>query len=468
MTSAAFSIDGTSVPQATGLPVTTTYGATVALAVTSVVGAVSIAWSIVGVSAPTVATPTITPAGTPLGATASFTVCADPGTGSGVCYGVRCRITDGAGQVFDSYGLVGVAATVGFIPFVAGESGTWAHPTMGWTPRMNALITALAGVVGPQGATGSAGPTGPAGSSGAQGPQGDPGYAATVTIDSLPALYSGSSATVAITATNDTVWQAGLHGDYLESGVGTGASQNVVFTPSASQVGAGNFTLLGEGNGDYESAYVYHRGVLAILGSAKNERSTDTGADLTFAYTCHAGTSRKLIVFVSGRSAATPTIGGVTYNGNAMTEITSRASASGLLKQWAFYLDDADMPASGAANVVVDVTDTSLALYAGVVELDEATQGAVDAFASAASASVSVTTVTGNSYVVSHVCDADTATSIGPASGQTELQEMNGTDALEGAFGWEAIASPGSEAANWTAGATQPTSIALAIAPGWV
>jgi hypothetical protein len=467
MTSAAFSIDGTSVPQATGLPVTTTYGATVALAITSVVGAVSVDWSIVGVSAPTVATPTITRAGTPLGATATFTACADPGDGGGVCYGVRCRVTDGAGQVFDSYGLVGVAATVGFIPFVAGESGTWAHATMGWTPRMNALITALAGVVGPQGATGSTGPTGPAGSSGAQGPQGDPGYAATVTIDSVPALYSGSSATVAITVTHDTVWQMGLHGYYLDSGVGTGATQNVVFTPSASHVGSGNITLLGEGNGDYESAYVYTRGTLAVLGSGQGTRSTDTGEDYTVSYTCHAGTSRKLIVFVSAKTASgAPTIGGVTYGGEAMTLIDNQASddTNGML--WAYYIDDADMPASGAANIVVDVTNTHTATWLIAVELDGAGQGACDATAKAASEENNITTVTTNGYIVSGYAELNLSAI--SSEDLTEVQEVEG-DICGGAAGWALVASPGLTSCDWIAGGgTHPMTIAVAIAPAWV
>jgi hypothetical protein len=465
MTSAAFSIDGTSVPQVTGLPVTTTYGATVALAITSVVGAVSIDWSIVGVSAPTVATPTITRAGTPLGATATFTVCSDPGTGSGVCYGVRCRVTDGAGQVFDHYGLVGVAATVGFIPFVAGESGTWAHATMGWTPRMNALITALAGVVGPQGATGSTGPTGPAGSSGAQGPQGDPGYAATVTIDSVPALYSGSSATVAITVTNDTVWQMGLHGVYITSGVGTGASQNVVLTPSATHVGSGNITLLGEGNGDYESAYVYCRRAPTVLGSQASARSTNTGDDYTVSYTCHAGTSRKLIVHV-GADGTTPSIGGVTYGGAAMTLIGTQASGSTDGRSWAYYIDDEDMPASGAADIVVDVTNTHTSTTVIVLELDTAWPGTPPTIETGqAPGSGSITTSIASSMIIGTLTVGDTGT-MSPSTGQTATSQANG-DTCRSIIGYEVIASTGAEAMSWGGSLNDPSYVMFEIAPGW-
>jgi hypothetical protein len=289
---------------------------------------------------------------------------------------------------------------------------------------------------------------------------------ATVTIDSVPALYSGSSATVAITVTNDTVWQMGLHGVYITSGVGTGASQNVVFTPSASHVGSGNLTLLGEGNGDYESAYVYHRGVLAVLGSGQGTRSTDTGDDYTVSYTCHAGTSRKLIVFVCARATGAPTIGGVTYAGEAMTLVDSQAAASGTAALWAYYLDEASMPASGAANVVVDVTNTHLATWIVAVELDGALQGAPDAAAKAADNTVGLTTETTNSYIVSCVANM-TTDGISPGEGGTELQEVHG-DGIWGAAGWELIASPGAETAAWGATPTNPMLHAMAIAPGWV
>lgn len=139
MTSSAFSINSTSVPQSTGLAVSTTYGATATLTLDSTVGASTISWSIVGVSGPAIATPTITPSGTPLGSTATFTIGSDQSDGLGVAYGVRCRVTDSARTVYDAYGIVGVPNNAGDVPFVAGEAYNWRHPTQGWCPQVNII-----------------------------------------------------------------------------------------------------------------------------------------------------------------------------------------------------------------------------------------------------------------------------------------------------------------------------------------
>jgi hypothetical protein len=143
MASASFSIDGTSVPQTTGVAVSTSYDATVALTLDSVTGAAAISWSVVGVSGPEIATPTITAAGTPLGASASFTVGSDQSDGLGVAYGVRCRVTDGTGQVVEAFGIVGVENDAGDVPFIAGEGLSWRHPTMGWCPQLNAILARI-------------------------------------------------------------------------------------------------------------------------------------------------------------------------------------------------------------------------------------------------------------------------------------------------------------------------------------
>lgn len=145
MASAAFTIDSTAVPQSSGEAVATSYGATVSLALSSVVGANSIRWTIVGTSAPDVATPTITPAGVPLGATATFTVGADAGYGDGVAYAVRCQVRDGGGGMVESFGIVGVRNSAGVVPAVAGEEGSWRHETHGWTDLLNQALKGSGG-----------------------------------------------------------------------------------------------------------------------------------------------------------------------------------------------------------------------------------------------------------------------------------------------------------------------------------
>jgi hypothetical protein len=242
MTSAAFTINGTAVPQSTGLAVQTTYATAVQLALASVRGAVSIDWSIAGVSGTGFAAPTITAAGSPPGATASFTTGADPGNGSGVGYGVRCAVTDARGSVYEAHGVVGVPSTIGRVPLVPGEGASWRHPTMGWVPEYNASLVAVAAY--------TTGPTGATGSTGATGPTGPAGGATSTQIVSASASYTvGTSTSVTILTDVGRVWYAGLNGSVIGTGIGTGSNQTVTFTPAATQTGSGFLVLLGEGAG---------------------------------------------------------------------------------------------------------------------------------------------------------------------------------------------------------------------------
>lgn len=124
--SAAFTIAGTAVPG----EVAVAFGASVALAITSTSDVLSVEWAIVGLSANLTTAPTITDAGTPSGATASFTADADQGDGQGVGYAIRCTVSDGKNTA-TSYGVVGVPASYGRVPPVANERLA-RHATHGW------------------------------------------------------------------------------------------------------------------------------------------------------------------------------------------------------------------------------------------------------------------------------------------------------------------------------------------------
>ena len=134
MPSASFTINGTAIT--TGL-VQTTGGATVTLALANSSGVQSIEWSCVGTHASTVtpASIVITPAGSPSGATATFTMTA----GTYSCLLIKCLIRDVYNVATVAYGLVGVPNSEGFVPFAAGES-TERHPTMGWTEALNNAV----------------------------------------------------------------------------------------------------------------------------------------------------------------------------------------------------------------------------------------------------------------------------------------------------------------------------------------
>jgi hypothetical protein len=121
MASAAFTINGGSSPQSVAA------SSTVSLALTSVTGVRLIEWSIIGWSDSTQSAPTITPAGTPSGATATFPIGTESSAGLGFSVVVQCRINGGvddAGQVVSSYtqtGIVGILNANGFLPFAVGE-----------------------------------------------------------------------------------------------------------------------------------------------------------------------------------------------------------------------------------------------------------------------------------------------------------------------------------------------------------
>jgi hypothetical protein len=121
---------------------TTTYGGTVNLAAQSLTGAHTIAWSISGSSHSGFVDPTITPAGAPTGATASFTFPADPGGGEGRSCIVRLTLTDQRGVTSTTSHVVGVANTRGYVPISTGEVSERSQ-THGWVDPINSLLAGI-------------------------------------------------------------------------------------------------------------------------------------------------------------------------------------------------------------------------------------------------------------------------------------------------------------------------------------
>jgi hypothetical protein len=120
MASANFLVNGSATPPEMAVSASST----VTLALTSTSGVRTVVWSIVGNSSPLLVNPTITPAGSPLGATATFPMPA----GTGQAYLVQCKVnggTDDEGIVqsdLTKRAIIGVVNTVGFVPFCAGET----------------------------------------------------------------------------------------------------------------------------------------------------------------------------------------------------------------------------------------------------------------------------------------------------------------------------------------------------------
>lgn len=136
--SAEFSVEGDSSVTAHEV----NYGDTVDLALVSDNGVNVVSWSIQGTSHESFTAPTITPAGSPSGKTASFAMPADPGGGEGRSVLVKCTVTDSALNQAVAYRVVGVANDAGTIPIAAGEENHRSS-THGWIGPVNA---ALAGV----------------------------------------------------------------------------------------------------------------------------------------------------------------------------------------------------------------------------------------------------------------------------------------------------------------------------------
>lgn len=116
-------------------------GSVVTLAVQSLTGINGIVWSVVGNDKATRVNPTITPAGSPPGATATFNMPGDAGDGLGQGYAIQCVASDGASPANTSttVEIVGIANMAGFVPFTAGEDLA-RDSTYGWGLSVNRLL----------------------------------------------------------------------------------------------------------------------------------------------------------------------------------------------------------------------------------------------------------------------------------------------------------------------------------------
>lgn len=128
--SASFTIDTLATPPI----VTVAASATIDVELVSVTGVDTIAWSIVGKHSFAASTPTITPAGSPLGSRASFPTPA----GSGQCYRIKCVVNAGRADEDTKYGICGVPNDGGRIPYALGEE-LERHSTYGYTEALNAV-----------------------------------------------------------------------------------------------------------------------------------------------------------------------------------------------------------------------------------------------------------------------------------------------------------------------------------------
>lgn len=146
--SANFTANGASVPPELAVAASSL----VTLALLSVSGVNTITWTILGNHAEAAANPTITSAGTPLGATATFTM----PSGVGQAYLIQGQINGGVDSEgteqtgYTKTAIVGVLNAAGVVPFAFGETFE-RSATHGTTEALNTLVAQTAGVDGQPG-----------------------------------------------------------------------------------------------------------------------------------------------------------------------------------------------------------------------------------------------------------------------------------------------------------------------------
>ncbi len=146
MPSPNFTINGSACPPEKAVA----YGAALTFALTSTSGVNTVSWSIAGTDAPSTVAPGLTLAGSPLGASVTATMVSDPGTGRGASLLVQCVVNggrDSAGQLdplLTKTALVGVANSVGIVPFAVGEE-LERDAVFGWTVPLNKALAGAGG-----------------------------------------------------------------------------------------------------------------------------------------------------------------------------------------------------------------------------------------------------------------------------------------------------------------------------------
>jgi hypothetical protein len=142
--SAEFLVNGNTV---SGAAVAVSASSTVQLALASVFGVNTVAWTVIGTSDDALAKPTITPSGSPSGVTASFTVPSGANQGYLVQAQIENQGKNTLGQQVAAYtfrALIGVIGSSGDVPFVFGER-LERNETHGTVPKLNDIAESAAG-----------------------------------------------------------------------------------------------------------------------------------------------------------------------------------------------------------------------------------------------------------------------------------------------------------------------------------
>jgi hypothetical protein len=208
----------------------------------------------------------------------------------------------------------------------------------------------------------------------------------------------------------------------------------------------------------------------ASSGTVQNTNS------LSFSHAIGSDSSRMLIVTVSiENSGSTPTVTGITYDGQALThaastDITSANDVRGRSELW--YLPEADLPSAGSYNVVVTASASAEAIIAGAISLNDVAQQAPEAIntntnESIDAISVNITTLTDGSWLVDSVHCGEPGSYTADA-GQTERYDLQGANVTSThAASTKEVATAGATTVGETyaTGANRQAYVAAAFAP---
>lgn len=192
--------------------------------------------------------------------------------------------------------------------------------------------------------------------------------------------------------------------------------------------------------------------VTQAANTTANTGTSTSATSLTFSHTPGSGSDRLLIVTVAvggtDTGGTTATVSGVTFGGTAMTLVGSRSNPTSGTAEARSYMYRLVNPGSAAANVVVTATG-ACTMVAGATTFNGVNQTTplgtyVSAGGTGTSASVTVTSATGE-LVIGHVgWDSSPTISLPSGSGQTSLHSAriaNPGNTLGGAASTEAGAA---------------------------
>ena len=196
----------------------------------------------------------------------------------------------------------------------------------------------------------------------------------------------------------------------------------------------------------------------AVIGfdAAASNFTAPPGASITWSHT--VTTSGGSVVLVVGVNATGTTTTGVTYNGDAMTSLSTQAYNGATDEVSLWYLISPD---TGANNVIVTLAGASAGAQAGSISLTGVDQtDPLDAnnctSGSSANPSVSVTTVGDNSWLADIVGETSGSTTLTVGGSQTQRWSRAEITSSGGGSTRGPISPPAATTMTWTIGASGP------------